>query len=75
MSKLSQLTVFDGAEHKRITIDYDAVTIHGQTSGEWVSLGEYDLRAGTSGYVEFDNGGEVTGTLYADAVLVVPKRQ
>lgn len=75
MSKLSQLTVFDGAEHKRITIDYDAVIIHGQTSGEWVSLGEYDLRAGTSGYVEFDNGGEVTGTLYADAVLVVPKRQ
>lgn len=75
MSKLSQLTVFDGAEHKRITIDYDAVTIHGQTSGEWVSLGEYDLRAGTSGYVEFDNGGEITGTLYADAVLVVPKRQ
>ena len=75
MSKLSQLTVFDGAEHKRITIDYDAVTIHGQTSGEWVSLGEYDLRADTSGYVEFDNGGEVTGTLYADAVLVVPKRQ
>lgn len=75
MSKLSQLTVFDGTEHKRITIDYDAVTIHGQTSGEWVSLGEYDLRAGTSGYVEFDNGGEVTGTLYADAVLVVPKRQ
>ena len=75
MSKLSQLTVFDGAEHKRITIDYDAVTIHGQTSGEWVSLGEYDLRAGTSGYVEFDNGGEVTGTLYADAVLVVPERQ
>ncbi len=75
MSKLSQLTVCDGTVQKRITLDYDAVTIHGQTSGEWVSLGEYDLRAGTAGYVEFDNGGEVTGTLYADAVLVVPERQ
>ena len=51
-----------------------AITIHGQTTGEWISLGEYDLRANTPAYVEFDNGGDVSGTLYADAVLVVPKK-
>ena len=55
-------------------LDYDAITIHGQTAGEWISLGEYDLRADTPAYVEFDNGGDVSGTLYADAVLVVPKK-
>ena len=74
MSKLSQLTVSDGANLNRITLDYDAITIHGQTAGEWISLGEYDLRADTPAYVEFDNGGDVSGTLYADAVLVVPKK-
>ena len=71
---LSQLTVSDGANLNRITLDYDAITIHGQTAGEWISLGEYDLRADTPAYVEFDNGGDVSGTLYADAVLVVPKK-
>ncbi len=70
----SQLTVSDGANLNRITLDYDAITIHGQTAGEWISLGEYDLRADTPAYVEFDNGGDVSGTLYADAVLVVPKK-
>lgn len=74
MSKLSQLTVSDGTDLNRITLDYDAITIHGQTAGEWISLGEYDLRADTPAYVEFDNGGDVSGTLYADAVLVVPKK-
>lgn len=74
MSKFSELTVSDGTTPKRMTLDYDAITIHGQTAGEWISLGEYDLRADSPGYVEFDNSGEVSGTLYADAVLVVPKR-
>ena len=74
MSKLSEVTVCNGTDTNRITLDYDAITIHGQTSGEWISLGQYDLRADTPAWVEFDNGGQVTGTLYADAVLVVPER-
>lgn len=72
-SKVMQLKVSDGREQRDVVLDAGAITIKGQTSGEWVSLGEYDLKAGEQGYVEFTNGGNVTGQICADAVLLVKK--
>ena len=72
-SRQMELLVSDGGEPKMFTLDADKIDIKGQTSGEWVSLGEYDLKCGKSGYVEFTNGGNVTGQICADAVLLVKK--
>ena len=72
-SKVMELVVNDGKSDRDVVIDSEKITIKGQTSGEWVSLGEYDLRAGEKGYVEFTNRGNVTGQICADAVLLVKK--
>ena len=61
----------DGAKDELVWLDAGRITVKGQTSGEWVSLGEYDLQKDKPCYVEFTNGGKVTGQICADAVLVV----
>ncbi len=72
-SKRTELVVSDGTAQKGVVINADEIQILGQTSGEWVSLGEYDLQSGKPGYVEFTNKGTVTGQICADAVLLVKK--
>jgi len=72
-SKKTELIVSDGTAQKGVVINADDIQILGQTSGEWVSLGEYDLQSGKPGYVEFTNKGTVTGQICADAVLLVKK--
>lgn len=72
-SKKTELVVSDGTAQKGVVINADDIQILGQTSGEWVSLGEYDLQSGKPGYVEFTNKGTVTGQICADAVLLVKK--
>lgn len=72
-SKQTELVVSDGSAQKGIVLNADEIEILGQTSGEWVSLGEYDLQSGKPGYVEFTNKGKVTGQICADAVLLVKK--
>lgn len=72
-SKKTELVVSDGTAQKGVVINADEIQILGQTSGEWVSLGEYDLQSGKPGYVEFTNKGTVTGQICADAVLLVKK--
>ncbi|ULT41912.1 hypothetical protein KRR40_46405 [Niabella defluvii] len=47
------------------------IQVTGQTSGEWVSLGQYQLPAGRKAYVEVTNAG-ANGAIAADAVLLVP---
>jgi hypothetical protein len=73
-SKVMSLTVNAGGESRDVVLDSGAITIKGQTSGEWVSLGEYDLRASETGYVEFTNRGDITGEVCADAVLLVKQK-
>ena len=63
----------DGNAQKTIILNADEIEILGQTSGEWVSLGEYDLKSGKTGFVEFTNRGNVSGQICADAVLLVKK--
>ena len=70
-SKVTEIVVNDGAKDELVWLDAGRITVKGQTSGEWVSLGEYDLQKDKPCYVEFTNGGKVTGQICADAVLVV----
>ena len=73
-SKVTEIIVGNGKMEDRIKLDAGAITVKGQTSGEWVALGEYDFQAGDKCYVDFTNNGEVTGQICADAVLAVKKR-
>lgn len=72
-SKQTELLLSDGNAQKTIVLNADEIEILGQTSGEWVSLGEYDLKSGKAGFVEFTNKGNVSGQICADAVLLVKK--
>ena len=72
-SKQTELLLNDGNAQKTIVLNADEIEILGQTSGEWVSLGEYDLKSGKTGFVEFTNRGNVSGQICADAVLLVKK--
>lgn len=51
------------------------VIVEGQTSGEWVSLGNYTFASVTRAYVEISTPGEGTGSVVADVVLCVPNGQ
>jgi hypothetical protein len=58
-------------EHK---IKKEDIQIVGQTSGEWVSIGTYNLPAGKKAYVEISNKG-ADGIVLADAVLFLPGKK
>ncbi len=62
--------VFDGSKEHSIVLRSGDIVVTGQTSGEWIGLGRYGFREGTSGYVEISGRGE--GAVVADAVLLVP---
>ena len=69
----TQLRVSEGQTEKEIVVKEEDIRVEGQTSGEWVHLGQYQLEQGRSSYVEVTNQG-ATGTVVADAVVWVPKR-
>ena len=70
-TKVTELEVFDGKQKQPVWLDAGKIVVKGQTQGEWVLLGEYDLSAENGGYVDFTNNGKVTGRILADAVLLV----
>ncbi len=72
-SSQTVITVAVGKQVKELVIKQAAIRVEGQTSGEWVSLGEYDFPSGKTGYVEIFNTG-ADGIVVADAILLVPKR-
>lgn len=65
------LVVFDGKQKREVTISPNDVKVEGQTSGEWISLGKYNLPLGKASYVAITNKGS-DGIVIADAVLAVP---
>lgn len=74
LSKASeQITVqiFDGTNKITKQLLSKDIQVTGQTSGEWVSLGRYQLPAGKKAYIEVTNAG-ANGAVAADAVLLVP---
>ncbi len=56
-----------------VKVNNKDVKVEGQTSGEWVYIGEYDFKPGAKNYVEITNA-NADGTVIADAVLLVPER-
>jgi len=64
----------DGKATRQVSYTAASVQVQGQTSGEWVSLGEVQLTKGSKAYVEITNEG-ADGTVVADAVLFIPLEQ
>lgn len=71
LSKQTTITVFDGTRAIRKTINSAAIQVVGQTSGEWVSLGIYELNAIKKPYIKISTEG-ADGAVVADAVLLRP---
>lgn len=71
ISPATKVTVFDGRQSKEITIVKEKVIVNGQTSGEWVHLGKFNLPEGKKAGVTISNR-EAGGVIVADAVLLVP---
>jgi len=69
-STKATFTIFDGKQRFTKTIDLQEVKIEGQTSGEWLSLGNFDVANGKS-YVEISND-KADGIVAANAILFVP---
>lgn len=66
------VTVFDGKKAVQKRVNLSDLRIKGQTSGEWISLGDFHLDAGKKGYAEISNSG-ANGTVVADAMLWKPE--
>lgn len=67
----THIDIYDGNElHKKIIRSSDIV-VEVQTSGEWVSIGQYKLTKGMDNYVRISNE-EADGIVVADAVLFIP---
>jgi hypothetical protein len=64
------IAVSNGSNVKDIAIKSAAITVEGQTSGEWVSLGAHLLEKDKKNYVEVSNA-HADGFVPADAVLFV----
>lgn len=71
LSSTISLVVSDGKVKKDVTLKAADIEVVGQTSGEWVFLGTYDIQKGQKPFVEISNK-DADGLVFADAVLMVP---
>jgi hypothetical protein len=69
-----EIDLFDGRELKSVVIDAASIKVEGQTSGEWVDLGNVSLTVGKNSYVSVTNR-NADGSVVADAVLFVPSKE
>lgn len=70
-TEVTSITVFDGEKSTEKVIRKSEVQIEGQTSGEWVWLGLFEL--GKTSYIEVSNK-NADRIISADAVLLVPAK-
>jgi hypothetical protein len=73
-SSQTSIELFDGKKKQEITVREEDIRVEGQTSGEWVHLGKYEMAPGQDVYVEINNK-KADGAVVADAVLFVPKNK
>lgn len=66
------VTVRAGRNVRPVTLHPNSVRIEGQTSGEWVSLGEYFFNQSEKNEVEISTKG-ASGVVVADAILFIPR--
>jgi hypothetical protein len=71
ISSTTHISVFDGKKEAKAPYTAESVRVEGQTSGEWVELGEYAFPKGKKAYVEITSAG-ADGATVADAVLFIP---
>lgn len=69
-AEIMNFTVSDGKVKKNIAIWHKDISVAGQTSGEWISLGDYGLQPGNHPYVTIF-AEKTKGVIAADAVLFV----
>ncbi|MBD0279450.1 MAG: FAD-dependent oxidoreductase [Flavisolibacter sp.] len=62
------IQIYDGKKMHDTTIKAADIAVAGQTSGEWVHLGDYRIEKGSNPYVRILNTG-TNGVVTADAVL------
>jgi hypothetical protein len=72
-SAKTYITIHDGEKVTEKIISQSDLRVEGQTSGEWLSLGQYNLSQDKKAYVEISNK-SADGVIVADAVLFVPVR-
>ena len=72
ISASTLVIVSDGERNHGITINESDIRVEGQTSGEWVSLGTYDLSPGKESFVQVSSK-DASGKVIADAVIWVPE--
>ncbi|WPU93190.1 FAD-dependent oxidoreductase [Mucilaginibacter sabulilitoris] len=65
--------VNNGSLAKEVVINHDKIMVRGQTSGEWVSLGRYQMLKGNKASVTITNK-NADGAIAADAVLFYPSK-
>jgi hypothetical protein len=61
--------VFDGKGLYETVSNLKDFTVEGQTSGEWLYIGEYNFKKGKTGYINVKAKGD--GVIIADAVILV----
>ena len=71
ISRQTLVIVNDGARNHGISIKDSDIRVEGQTSGEWVPLGTFDLPAGKKSYVQVSSK-DADGKVIADAIIWVP---
>lgn len=64
--------IHDGKQEIKKAIDLTAVKIEGQTSGDWLKLGNFVIVDEKKCYIELSNEG-ANGIIAANSVLLVPK--
>jgi hypothetical protein len=72
-SSTIEVTFHDGKRKHTQNLKPNQIKIEGQTSGEWMLLGQYDMKKDERPYVEVSTRG-ADGTVIADAVLISPVR-
>jgi hypothetical protein len=65
------VSFYTGKRNHTLDLKPNQLKIEGQTSGEWMFLGRYDLKKGENPHVEISTRG-ADGTVVADAVLIYP---
>jgi hypothetical protein len=72
LSDSTMVTVHNGRSSREVMIKESDIRVEGQTSGEWVYAGSYELPKGSKSYVEISTK-SARGKVVADAVLWVPQ--
>lgn len=71
-SSTTMVTVSTGGTVKEAGIPTGKLQVEGQTSGEWMEAGDYQLTAGKNNYVAISNK-SADGVVVADAILLIKK--